>query len=204
MPPEVGFGAILGPFLDPPGPRKSCSRCGAVLFFANLASRAREPEIAPQMSPKSNLKRPPEAPECPNMSLQIGARISIKFQLRFWRFWSPKMAPNIAQKTASEPRARPEASREPFGRHFGLILASIWALRGLMFELFRGARLLLLACCSSIAGALFLLRPLLRCSPSELPGYEAQVTKAIASWPRSLVASCLRSSGGRRQEGVAP
>ena len=44
----------------------------------------------------------------------------------------------------------------------------------------------------------------LRCSPSELPGYEAQVTKAIASWPRSLLTSCLRSSGGRRQEGVAP
>ena len=87
------------------------------------------------------------------------------------------------------PRARPEASREPFGRHFGLMLASIWALRGLMFELFRGARLLLLACCLSIAGALFLLRPLLRCSPSELPGYEAQVTKAVASWPRSLVPS---------------
>ena len=106
--------------------------------------------------------------------------------------------------TQGPPRARPEASREPFGRHFGLILASIRSLRGLMFELFRGARLLLLACCSSIAGALFLLRPLLRCSPSELPGYEAQVTKAIASWPRSLVASCLRSSGGRRQEGVAP
>ena len=72
--------------------------------------------------------------------------------------------------------------REPFGRHFGLILASIRSLWGLMFELFRGARLLLLACCLSIAGALFLLRPLLRCSPSELPGYEAQVTKAIASW----------------------
>ena len=103
------------------------------------------------------------------------------------------MTPKIIQKSASEPRARPgpaqgpprarpEASREPFGRHFGLILASIRPLRGLMFELFRGARLLLLACCLSIAGALFLLRPLLRCSPSELPGYEAQVTKAIASW----------------------
>ena len=104
------------------------------------------------------------------------------------------MAPQITQKSASEPRvrpglaqgsprARPEASREPFGRHFGLILASIRSLRGgLMFELFRGASLLLLACCLSIVGALFLLRPLLRCSPSELPGYEAQVTKAIASW----------------------
>ena len=105
------------------------------------------------------------------------------------------MVPKIAQKSASEPRARPgptrarpEASREPFGRHFGLILASIRSLRGLMFELFRGARLLLLACCSSIAGALFLLRPLLRCSPSELRGYEAQVTKAKTAWPRSLVA----------------
>ena len=96
------------------------------------------------------------------------------------------MAPQITQKSASEPRARPGLAqgppRGPFGRHFGLILASIRSLRGLMFELFRGARLLLLACCLSIAGALFLLRPLLRCSPSELPGYEAQVTKAIASW----------------------
>ena len=99
------------------------------------------------------------------------------------------MAPQIIQNqpqspgpAQGSPMARPEASREPFGRHFGLILASIRSLRGLMFELFRGARLLLLACCSSIAGALFLLRPLLRCSPSELPGYEAQVTKAIASW----------------------
>ena len=94
-------------------------------------------------------------------------------------------------------------SRELFGRHFGLILASIWALRGLMFELFRGTfasfGLLLVYCwCSfSLASS----PPLL---VSELPGYEAQVTKAIASWPRSLVASCLRSSGGRRQEGVAP
>ena len=178
-----------GPFWTPRDPENralAVARC----YFLLIWRHAREPEITPQMSPKSSLKRPPEAPECPKMSLQIGARISIKFQLRFWRFWSPKMAPKIAQKTASEPRAhaqslpraRPEASREPFGRHFGLILASIWAIRGLMFELFRGARLLLLACCSSIAGALFLLRPLLRCSPSELPGYEAQVTKAIASW----------------------
>ena len=96
------------------------------------------------------------------------------------------MAPQIIQKSASEPRARPGPAQRPpespFGRHFGLILASIRSLRGLMFELFRGARLLLLACCLSIAGDLFLLRPLLRCSPSELPGYEAQVTKAIASW----------------------
>ena len=91
------------------------------------------------------------------------------------------MAPQITQKSASEPRARPGLAQGP-PRHFGLILASIRSLRGLMFELFRGARLLLLACCLSIAGALFLLRPLLRCSPSELPGYEAQVTKAIASW----------------------
>ena len=61
----------------------------------------------------------------------------------------------IGLRAQGPPRARPEASREPFGRHFGLILASIRPLRGLMFELFRGARLLLLACCSSIAGALF-------------------------------------------------
>ena len=146
-------------------------------IFANFASRAREPEIACQMIPKSSLKRPPEAPEWPEMSLQIGARILIKFQLDFDDFgapkWHPKSLKNQPQSPGpaqGSPRARPEASREPFGRHFGLILASIRSLRGLMFELFRGARLLLLACCMSIAGALFLLRPLLRCSPSELPG----------------------------------
>ena len=95
------------------------------------------------------------------------------------------MTPKITKKSASDqgsPRARPEASREPVGRHFGLILVSIRSLRGLMFELFRGARLLLLACCLSIAGALVPMRPLLHRLPSELPGYEAQVTKAIASW----------------------
>ena len=83
LPLEVGFGAMFGPFWDPSGPRKSCSRCGAVPIFANFASRAREPEIAPEMVPKSRLKRPPEAPELPKMSFQIGARILIKFQLRF-------------------------------------------------------------------------------------------------------------------------
>ena len=90
--------------------------------------------------------------------------------------------PNHSKISLRAQGPRPEASREPCGRHFGLMLASIRSLRRLMFELFRGARLLLLACCLSIAAALFLLRPLLRCSPSELPGYEAQVTKAIASW----------------------
>ena len=61
------------------------------------------------------------------------------------------------------------------------MLVSFWAHPGLMFELFQGARLLLFACCFPIAGALFLMCPLLRCSSSELPVYEAQVTKAIAS-----------------------
>ena len=94
------------------------------------------------------------------------------------------MTPKIAQKSASEPRvrpgpaqgpprARPEASREPFGMHVGLILASIRPLRGLMFELFRGARLLLLACCLSIAGALFLLRPLLLSFEAHMPVSDA-------------------------------
>ena len=128
LPLEVGFGYILESFWDPPRARKSCS--GAVLFFANFASRVREPEIAPQMAPKSSLKRPPETPEWPKMSLQIGARILIKFQLRFWRFWSSKMTPKIIQKSASEPRARPgpaqgpprglqRAFREAFWAHFG-------------------------------------------------------------------------------------
>ena len=91
----------------------------------------------------------------------------------------------IGLRAQGPPRARPGPAKRPPESLSGGILGSFWSirsLRGLMFELFRGARLLLLACCLSIAGALFLLRPLLRCSPSELPGYEAQVTKAIASW----------------------
>ena len=74
-------------------------------IFVNFASRAREPETAPQMVPTSSLKRPPEAPEWPKTSLQIGARILIKFQVRFCRFWTSKMTTKIIQKSASEPRA---------------------------------------------------------------------------------------------------
>ena len=63
--------------------------------------------------------------------------------------------------------------RQPFGRYVGIMLASIRPLRGLMFELFRGARLLLLACCLSIAGALFLLRPLLLSFEAHMPVSDA-------------------------------
>ena len=70
-------------FLGPLGTPKIMLSLWRGAIFANFASRAREPEIAPQMVPTSSLKRPPEAPEWPEMSLQIGARILIKFQLRF-------------------------------------------------------------------------------------------------------------------------
>ena len=70
-------------FLGPLGTPKIMLSLWRGAIFANFVSRAREPEIAPQMVPKSSLKRPPEAPEWPEMSLQIGARILIKFQLRF-------------------------------------------------------------------------------------------------------------------------
>ena len=117
-------------FLGPLGTPKIMLSLWRGAIFANFASRAREPEIAPQMVPKSSLKRPPEAPEWPEMSLQIGARILIKFQLRIRRFWSSKMTPKIIQKSASEPRARPGpaqgpprglqiAFREAFWAHFG-------------------------------------------------------------------------------------
>ena len=70
-------------FLGPLGTPKIMLSLWRGAIFANFASRARESEIAPQMVPKSSLKRPPEAPEWPEVSLQIGARILIKFQLRF-------------------------------------------------------------------------------------------------------------------------
>ena len=156
-----------GPFWTPRDPENRALAVARCYFFANLASRAREPEIAPQMSPKSSLKRPPEAPECPKMSLQIGARISIKFQLRFWRFWSPKMAPKIAQKTASEPRARPKpaqgpprglqrALREAFWAHSGLNLgppgAHVRAFSGCTFASF-GLLLVYCWCSFSLASS---------------------------------------------------
>ena len=148
------------------------------------------PQNAPKSSPRGSqdalgARLPKTTPGGPRMARNVAPNRCSNFDqisIPILTILEPKMTHKIIQKLVSEPRARPEASREPFGRHFGLILASIRSLRGLMFELFRGARLLLLACCLSIAGALFLLRPLLRCSPSELPGYEAQVTKAIASW----------------------
>ena len=72
------FLVLLGP-LGTPRIMLSLWR-GAI--FANFATRERKPEIAPLMVPKSSLKRTPEAPEWPEMSLQIGARILIKFQFR--------------------------------------------------------------------------------------------------------------------------
>ena len=71
----------------------------------------------------------------------------------------------ICLRAQGPPRARPGPAQ--------LILASIRSLRGLMFELFRGARLLLLACCLSFAGALFLLRPLLLSFEAHMPVSDA-------------------------------
>ena len=70
---EAGFGAMLGSFLTTPEPRKSCSRCGAVLIFAKIAYGAREPKIDPKMSPKSSPKAPPEASTRLKLSIQDGA-----------------------------------------------------------------------------------------------------------------------------------
>ena len=97
LPLEVGFGAILGPFWDPPGPRKSCSRCGAVLIFTKIAYGAREPKINSKTNPKSSPKPPPEASKRLKWSIQDGASFLIKFQLKFERFGDPKMAPKITQ-----------------------------------------------------------------------------------------------------------
>ena len=46
------FGLVLAPL----GPRKSCSRLGAVLIFAKITYVAWEPKIDPKMSPKSSPK----------------------------------------------------------------------------------------------------------------------------------------------------
>ena len=120
----------------------------------------------------------------------------------------PQNYSKICLRAQGPPRARPGPAQRPPESFSGRILGSFWLQfgpSGGSCSSFFGVHVCFfwLAACL-LLGALFLLRPLLRCSPSELPGYEAQVTKAIASWPRSLVASCLRSSGGRRQEGVAP
>ena len=95
--PEVVFGPVLGPFLDPPEPRKSCARRGALLIPATIADGAREPKIDLNMSPKSSPKPPPEASKRLKLSIQDGASCLSKFQLKFERFWDPKMAPKITQ-----------------------------------------------------------------------------------------------------------
>ena len=55
--------SFWGPFWTPRDPENRALAVARCYSFANLASRAREPEIAPQMVPKPSLKRPPEAPE---------------------------------------------------------------------------------------------------------------------------------------------
>ena len=109
----------------------------------------------------------------------------------------------IGLRAQGPPRARPGPAQRPPESLSGGMLASFW----LQFGPSGGS-------CSSFFGVhvcffwltarlllvlFFLLRPLLRCSPSELPGYEAQVTKAVASWPRSLMPSFFwgPAAGGR-------
>ena len=124
LPLEAISGAILASFLTPPEPRKSCSRLGAVLIVAKIAYGAREPKIDPKTSPKSSLKPPPEASKRLKLSIQDGASFLSKFQLKFQRFWDPKMAPKITQNllwrhlgallaASGASGAPPEASRRP-------------------------------------------------------------------------------------------
>ena len=64
------LGAVFGAFLEPPESQKSSSRLGAVLLFAKIALRAREPKIDPKMSPKWHPKCSPEAPRMTKIPLQ--------------------------------------------------------------------------------------------------------------------------------------
>ena len=117
LPLEVGFGAIFGPFWDPSGPRKSCSRCGAVLFLLILRHA---PPNGPKIEPKTT-------PGGPRMARNVAPNRCSNFDQI-----SIQNHSKIGLRAQGPPRARPEASREPFGRHSGLILASIRSLRGLM------------------------------------------------------------------------
>ena len=69
----------------------------------------------------------------------------------------PKMVAKIAQASASEPKA-PWRYSGGIWTNVGLILVP----PGAHVRAFQGARLLLFACCFPIAGALFLMCPLLR------------------------------------------
>ena len=83
LPLEAVSGTILASFLTPPEQKN--------------AYGAREPKIDPKMSPKSSPKPPPEASKRLKLSIQDGASFLSKFQLKFKRFWDPKMAPKITQ-----------------------------------------------------------------------------------------------------------
>ena len=69
----------------------------------------------------------------------------------------PKKHPKSLKHLPRSPRLHGDIREE-----VGPMLVSFWAHPGFMFELFQGARLLLFACCFPIAGALFLMCPLLR------------------------------------------
>ena len=190
LPLEVGFGAILGPFWDPFGTPKIMLSLWRGAIFANFASRAREPEIAP---PNGSKIEPKTTPGGPRMARNVAPNRCSNFD----QISTPNLAilelqhdtqnhSKICLRAQGPPRARPGPAQRPPESLSGGILGSFWLQfgpSGGSCSSFFGVHVcFFLACCLSIAGALFLLRPLLRCSPSELPGYEAQVTKAIASW----------------------
>ena len=128
-------------FLGPLGTPKIMLSLWRGAIFANCASRAREPEIAPN-GPKIEPKTTPGGPRmarnvapnrCSNFD-QISTPILTILELQ-------NGTPNhskISLRAQGPPRDRPEASREPFGRYFGLILASILGPPGAHVRAFSG------------------------------------------------------------------
>ena len=91
---ELVSGAILGSFLAPLVPRKSCSRRGAVLIFAKIAYGAWEPQNDPKTTPKWAQNRAPKEPQRPPDGPKTRSESVLHFEANFSSnfndFWTPK------------------------------------------------------------------------------------------------------------------
>ena len=80
---EAVFGALLGSFLDPPEPRKSCSRVSGSMIFTKSAFRAGSQKSTPKLAqnrPQNGPQRAPDDPKCrPDALLDLRSNFRIDF-----------------------------------------------------------------------------------------------------------------------------
>ena len=95
------------------------------------------PPNDPKMSPTSTPKRLPAGQNVAQKRCWISGSILTPILILFGSQKASQKAPKINQNSPSAPQGRPKASRDPPGGLQGIILASVWGPRELIFEPFK-------------------------------------------------------------------